>query len=321
MTASVRRSVLLIALFVCGCNGATRVAPSPQLSERVTAESPAETAAVPATADQTDPRREAVPTAFSPMSSSSPEERRSLDEMLLFQPTKLPADRVLLAPLPFTDVIVAAEDGTQVRGWWAEHRAPEAIVLYLHGNAGNLWSVKEFLRWLHERADCSVFAVDYRGYGLSDGVPTVEGVLQDVRAARAELVRRSGAPATETVLIGRSLGGALAIQSTAETPPRGLVLESTFTSLEEVARVHVSKLSLLVPQGRLDSLATLAGYQGPLLHSHGDADRVIPYAQGERLHAVAAGPKQFITIRGGDHNDPPPAEYLHALRAFLRTLP
>lgn len=258
------------------------------------------------------------------LTSASPvvKPRQSLDEIFLFQPIKIPEEKQNLGALqPFEEVDLTAEDGTRLRAWWVDHPQRRAVVLYLHGNGGNLWYLRDTLRWLHDAAECSVMAVDYRGYGESEGTPTVAGVLQDVRAARQETARRAGITESEVVLIGRSLGGALAIQAAKEVPPRGLVIESTFTTLEEVGRIHMGALAALVPDGRLDSMSTLAGYSGPLLHSHGDADRVIPYAQGVRLYEVATGPKRFVSIAGGDHNDALPAEYLTALQGFLRDLP
>lgn len=194
------------------------------------------------------------------LSSSSPavKPRQSLDEMFLFQPVKIPPDRAETAPLPFEDVELSARDGTRLRAWWGAHPQPRAVVLYLHGNGGNLWYMQDGLRWLNEVAKCSVMAIDYRGYGESEGTPTVAGVLEDVRAAREEAARRGGIEESDIVLMGRSLGGALAIQSAKETPPRGLIIESTFTTLEEVGRVHMGSLAKLVPNGRLDSLAALA---------------------------------------------------------------
>lgn len=247
--------------------------------------------------------------------------RQSLDEMFLFQPVKIAQQNPPPAPSRFEDVDFAAADGTKLHGWWLPNSQPHAVVLYLHGNGGNLWYLTNQLRWLNETTQCSVFAVDYRGYGLSEGTPTVAGVLKDVRAARIETAKRAGIAATEVVLMGRSLGGALAIQSASEVPPRALIVESTFTTLEEVGKVHMGALAKLVPNDRLESLSALAECSAPLLHSHGDADRVIPFEQGEQLHQVAAGPKQFIRIPGGDHNDPPTRDYLAALERFLAELP
>ncbi len=306
--------MLILTLFAgCGWTGRTPVMSPPLVAEASNKE-------------DTPPEAETAPNkprARSLLASTSPvvKSRQSLDEMFLFQPVKLAKARTQPAPLPFEDVELTAGDGTRLRAWWVGHPQPAAVVLYLHGNGGNLWYLQDVLRWLNDTVHCAVMAVDYRGYGDSDGTPTVDGVLQDVRAARTEAAQRAGIAESEIVLMGRSLGGALAIQSAKEVPPRGLIVESTFTKLEEVGRVHMGSLAALVPNGRLDSLAALSEYSGPLLHSHGDADRVIPFSQGLRLFATAAEPKQFVRIAGGDHNDPPTAEYLAALREFLRGLP
>jgi fermentation-respiration switch protein FrsA (DUF1100 family) len=162
---------------------------------------------------------------------------------------------------------------------------------------------------------------DYRGYGRSEGVPTVEGVLQDARAARNLLARRAGVKESALVLMGRSLGGAVVVQLAAEKAPRALILESTFSSLREAASYHYPRLAWLVPAGKLDSVAKIGRYRGPLLQSHGDADRTIPYSQAVKLFRAATGPRQFVRIPGGDHNTPQSAEYYRQLERFIAGLP
>jgi hypothetical protein len=98
-------------------------------------------------------------------------------------------------------------------------------------------------------------------------------------------------------------------------------LESTFSSLRDIGSHHYPKLAWLVPAGKLDSVARIAGYKGPLLQSHGDADRTIPYALGLKLFKAANDPKQFVRIAGGDHNDPSSAECLRELDRFISNLP
>ena len=121
--------------------------------------------------------------------------------------------------------------------------------------------------------------------------------------------------------MGRSLGGAVAVQLAAEGAARGLILESTFSSFKDVAAHHYPRLAWLVPASKLDSLAKIKGYQGPLLQSHGDADGTIPYALGLKLFEAASAPKRWITIRGGDHNSPQSAEYYREVDHFLDELP
>ena len=142
----------------------------------------------------------------------------------------------------------------------------------------------------------SAFMFDYRGYGRSDGVPTVPGVLQDARAARAKLRELAGVEDSGMLIMGESLGGAVAVQLAAESAPKALILQSTFSSMRDVADYHYPKLSWLVPAEKLDSVTQITRYRGPLLQSHGDADRTIPFALGEKLFQAANEPKTFVRI-------------------------
>jgi fermentation-respiration switch protein FrsA (DUF1100 family) len=160
---------------------------------------------------------------------------------------------------------------------------------------------------------------DYRGYGRSSGKPSEAGILDDARAARLWLANRAGMPEGQIVLVGHSLGGGVAVDLAAKDGARGLILESTFTSLPDAAESHVPVRELMSMQ--FDSLAKIPSYRGPLLQMHGDADRVVPFALGRKLFAAANEPKKFVAIAGGDHSDPPPLEYEQALDRFLDSLP
>lgn len=257
----------------------------------------------------------------SPANSTTARPIASIDELLLFYPQKVLPDQRPPTPVGLEDLELSSSDGTRLHAWWRSHPQPVAEVLYLHGNAGNLWTVGEFMNWLHDHADCAVLAIDYRGYGMSEGAPTVDGVLKDARAARDELRQRLGDRRGREVIIGRSLGGALAVDLAAADPPRGLVLESTFASFREVARVHAGAWAEMIPVDRLDSRTLLAKYPGPLLQVHGDADRLIPFDHGKSLHDVATGPKRFVCAPGCGHNNFRTPEYRDELVRFLRELP
>jgi fermentation-respiration switch protein FrsA (DUF1100 family) len=110
------------------------------------------------------------------------------------------------------------------------------------------------------------------------------------------------------------------VQLAVQTPPRGLILQSTFSSLRDVADVHYPKLSWLVPKSKLASAAKIAEYRGPLLQSHGDADRTIPIASGKRLFEAANDPKEFVVIDQADHNDWLTAAYISTLDGFIGRL-
>jgi hypothetical protein len=242
----------------------------------------------------------------------------NLERSLIFAPTRYPAGNWTPAGLWFEDAWFAAADRVKLHGWYVPHEHPRAIVLFCHGNAGNLSDWAGVLRILHDRVGVGVMIFDYRGFGRSEGTPGEAGVLLDARAARAWLARRLAIEPGRIVLMGRSLGGAVAVDLAAAEGARGLVLESTFTSMPEVVRhLHPWLPAGALMQTRLDSLAKIVRYHGPLLQSHGTADRLIPYRIGRRLFEAANPPKQFVAIPGGDHNDPQTEEYYAALARFL----
>jgi uncharacterized protein len=244
-----------------------------------------------------------------------------LDETLLFFPIKYPEGNWKPAGLDFEDAVFQADDGAKLHGWYCPCKNPRAVILYAHGNGGNLSDHAELMTYLQKKLRVTALVFDYRGYGKSAGEPTIEGVLKDARAARKFLAARADVKEPAIVLMGRSLGGAVIVHLAAESRPRGLILESTFSSLKEVAVHHYGVRAESVPRDRLDCVAQLARYDGPLLQSHGDADVIVPFALGTKLFQAAKGPKEFVRIRGGDHNDRQPAEYFRKLEQFIAKLP
>jgi fermentation-respiration switch protein FrsA (DUF1100 family) len=148
-----------------------------------------------------------------------------------------------------------------------------------------------------------VLAVDYRGYGLSTGTPTEDGVYRDAEAA----VRHAAAqrtPGRPLVFWGRSLGVPIAASATRAVMPDALVLESGFPDKASVVRGHLVLRALNVFGAyRFSTIELLGGFQKPVLVVHGDADSVIPFALGEELFARIDAPKAFARITGADHND------------------
>jgi fermentation-respiration switch protein FrsA (DUF1100 family) len=245
-----------------------------------------------------------------------------LEQRVVYYPARYPEGNWEPQGLNYEDVSFTAADGTRLHGWFVPHPQPRAVVLFLHGNAGNITSRAPSLAILNRRHGLAVMTFDYRGYGRSEGRPHEWGLRQDARAARAWLAKRTGVAESDIVLMGRSLGGGVAVDLAADDGARGLVLASTFTSVPDVAAHHAPWAApRLLMSNRFDSLSKIEKYHGPLLMSHGDADRTIPYEQGQRLFAAAPGPKRFITIPGGDHNTPQSEEYRQALDEFLAALP
>jgi len=245
---------------------------------------------------------------------------KPLEASVVFQPARFPVGDWKPRNLHFEDAGIATQDGLRLHGWYCEGKSPGAAVLFAHGNAGNVTDCYWKLRYLTEKLGVSVLCFDYRGYGKSEGTPSEEGILKDARAARRWLAIRNGISEKDIVLLGSSLGGAVAVDLAAKDGARGLILESTFTSLPEVADSKRPKLGSAMSI-QLDSLAKIRNYHGPLLQTHGDADRVVPIALGEKLFQAANQPKQFIRIKRGIHMGPPSPEYQLALAQFIKSLP
>ena len=245
----------------------------------------------------------------------------AMEDSLIYFPSVYPDGYWNPAGLDFEDARFEAADGTKLHGWYVPAANPRAVILFAHGNAGNLSHRVEILEMLN-RLSVSVLIFDYRGYGRSEGSPSEAGVLQDARAARRWLAERAGVSESQIVLLGESLGGGVMVDLAASDGARALVLQNTFTSLADVAKFHYPWLPIkLLMRTQFDSLAKIGRYQGPLLQFHGDADTIIPFALAERLHAAANQPKQLVVVPGGDHNDPLSPQFYEAFDQFLDTLP
>lgn len=243
------------------------------------------------------------------------------EESLIFFPSRYPEGNWEPLGLKFEDAWFRAPDGTQLHGWYVPQDRPLAVVLFCHGNGGNVSHRDDALRQLNKRARATVLAFDYRGYGRSHGTPHEAGVLSDARAARAWLAQRAGIAENEIVVMGESLGGAVAVDLAARDGARALVLESTFSSLADVAAYHYRWIPVrLLMRTRFDSASIIGQFHGPLLQSHGTSDTIIPYRFGRRLFDAAQEPKRLLTFTGIDHNDSRPLDYYTTLRGFFEGL-
>lgn len=238
---------------------------------------------------------------------------------LLYYPDRLPAD--LPPPVWAADaeeVWMRAADGVRIHGLWWPGPEGRPAVLFLHGNAQEVYSwspVREDLAAM----ECGLLLVDYRGYGKSEGAPGEEGLYADGRAAMSWLEQR-GLPAGRTVVFGKSLGGAVACEIATDRPVMGLVLESTFTSLASVARNLFPFAGWMPDMEVYDSQSKLPGVHSPVLVVHGDRDALIPVEEGLALFRSANEPKELLVVEGAGHNDvsmSAGAGYGRALRSWL----
>lgn len=231
--------------------------------------------------------------------------RNILDQFFVFHPERWhDKDWRAASGLPLEDVWFQAADGTKLFGWYVEAGADRPVIIWCHGNAGNIVNRLENLRFLYQR-DLSVFLFDYRGYGKSQARrPNEEGLYLDALGAHDHLTRFRRISPERLVIFGRSLGAAVAADLAMHKPAAGIILESAFPSIEAVAKFYYGGLPvhwLLGAQFRL--IDRLAALSLPKLMIHGDQDDIIPLELGRQVFEAAKPPKSFHLITGAHHND------------------
>lgn len=223
--------------------------------------------------------------------------------------------------LAYEDAAPLASDGVQLHAWFVPATEPAPVLLFLHGNGGNISHRLEKLAVFNELG-ASVLMVDYRGYGSSAGSPDEAGTYRDAEAAYDWLRQREIAPA-RIVAYGESLGGPIATDLAARRPLGGLILESAPSSILDVARHHYAWLPVsMFLSVRYDAAAKIGAVRCPLLIMHSPGDELVPFGMAETLYSKANEPKQLVRLRGG-HNDNfmvAADTYRAALEGFLRSV-
>ncbi len=240
-------------------------------------------------------------------------------------------DRMLFLPTPGVDVtparlgvdaeevFLATEDRVRIHAFYLAAPGATRAILFLHGNAGNASHRLPNAALLAELG-AHVLLLDYRGYGRSEGRPDEPGVYADARAGLRHLVRERGLPERRIVLFGRSIGGSVAVDLAQDRPLAGVILESSWSSLADVAAASFGPLGRIVCSGRFDSMRKVGRLRAPLLFFHGDRDEIVPWTLGRRLFDAAPEPKAFETLAGAGHNDTLEIggrPYLERIRHFL----
>jgi fermentation-respiration switch protein FrsA (DUF1100 family) len=232
----------------------------------------------------------------------------SAQRRLVFDPDRtlhaVPADY----PFPVRDVGIAIPGKPEqtLHGWWIPAANPRAkVVLYLHGNSGNISTNMDGIAPLRELG-YSVFMIDYRGYGKSSGgFPSEAGVYEDAEAAWNYLVGERGANPADLFIYGHSLGGAIAIDlALRHHEAAGLVVESSFSSIYDMAmldtRYALLPVDLLLNQ-RFDSIAKVGHLRLPVLYIHGTADETVPFEMGKALYRSTPAARGFVAVPAGKH--------------------
>jgi len=218
------------------------------------------------------------------------------------------------------DVWLLTEDGVRINAFYRSNPASKQVLLSFHGNAENIGYGLDQMRTL-AGIGVNILAVDYRGYGKSEGKPDEAGVYRDADAAYDYLIEQRHFRAEDIFIYGHSLGGAVAVNLAARQPCGGLIVQSSFTNARAMAR-RVFGLPLIdyVVKSRFDSLQKIRHVHAPILIVHGTRDEVVPFEMGQQLFRVAPEPKRFYPVEGAGHNNLLEAggeSYLACLRRFV----
>ncbi|AFZ45521.1 alpha/beta hydrolase fold protein [Halothece sp. PCC 7418] len=210
--------------------------------------------------------------------------------------------------LPYESVTIPINSEESIHGWWVPAEAENApVLLYLHGNGGNVSSNLPRVQ-RYRAVGFSVFLIDYRGYGLSEGrFPSEKRVYEDAETAWRYLVEQREIDPQQLYVFGHSLGGAIALELATRQPQiPGLVVEGTFTSIRDMAVEEKGygwlPVNWLLTQ-RFNSVKKVSSLQTPIFFIHGTDDRVVPAYMSERLYRAASGRKELWLVETARHND------------------
>jgi len=221
---------------------------------------------------------------------------------LIYHPSRHVAATPGDCGLSYEETVLALPTEGRVCGWFVPSADERGVVLFCHGNAGNIGDRLDTIRILHNLA-FSVFIFDYRGYGQSSGRPTEAGSYEDARAAWQHLVRERRYAPDRIVLFGRSLGGAIAAWLATQYSPGALVLEAAFTSIQGMGRDLYPFLPVrLLSRYDYATAAHVSRCTCPSVIVHSAEDELVGVHHGRELFSAAPEPKHFVPL-SGTHND------------------
>ena len=222
--------------------------------------------------------------------------------------------------LDYEYVRLRTEDGVTLHGWFVPAaKDAQGVLLFFHGNAGNISHRLDSIRQFHELG-LNVLIIDYRGYGESEGKPSEAGTYRDAEAAWRYLTEELGYLPRRITIFGRSLGGAVAAWLASEREPGALIVESSFSSATRVAKELYPFLPVRwLSRFRYDTANAVARADCPVLVIHSRDDEIIPFPHGLAIRE-SAGERGELLELGGPHNGAhllDEERYLAGLRGFL----
>jgi len=241
---------------------------------------------------------------------------------LIFFPTKEYAQFPDAYGLQYESVQCTTEDGVALRGWYIPAKSSRKTIFFLHGNAGNI-SDRVFKADGWVKRGYSVFLLDYRGYGDSEGQIQHENDLyRDAEAGLKWLKEKKHLANADIIMYGESIGSAPALYLTVKTNFHAIILEAPFTSLPDMAKKHYPFVpSFILHSFQMLNIERISQIKTPVFILHGQHDEVCPYEMGQLLFQAAPKPKEFLSVPNGLHNNLPDllgASYYNKPIQFMR---
>lgn len=256
-----------------------------------------------------------------------------LEEKLIYFPERYP-ESAWTPPEPtrhdsisprIEDCWFRTDDGLKLHAWYCSPVRAEGdriipiaagfVLLWLHGNAGNVTHRYDMICEMI-KLPAEILIIDYRGYGRSEGSPSENGLYLDARAAWHYLIEERRVPPQRIVIFGKSLGGAVAIDLAASVMPAGLIVQSTFTCIADMARQIMPLFPTFILRTKMDSVSKIRRVACPKLFIHSSSDEMVPFDLGRRLYEAAAPPSRFYEVKGAHHNE----TYLVGGKAYFEAL-
>ena len=245
-----------------------------------------------------------------------------MENQMIYPAPKFPAGNWEPA-FDHQDVEFTSADGTRIHAWLMRTEAEREIpryVLYCHGNGENVayasgWAGIGVVNAL----ESNVMVFDYRGYGKSEGSPNEAGIKLDAERALDVFCDEMEIEPSDVILMGQSLGGAVATHLAATKGCKALVIQRTFSSLPDVAASKYPWVPVRwLMQNNFNSAVAIENYSGPLFQSHGEADTIVPIEFGEKVHAKSSHPlNEFVRLPDIGHNDGFPGGYWPRVSEWL----
>jgi len=226
-----------------------------------------------------------------------------IENNIIFHPDRQLDDNPSNWDLFYKDVQFLTPDEQKLHGWFFPLSEKSPVLIFCHGNAGNISHRIENVKFLVEKG-ISVFLFSYRGYGKSTGRPSEKGIYIDGIAAYDYLTGIEKIASERIVIFGRSLGGSVATEVALQRKARCLIIESTFTSIKDMAK-NIFPFFIFTPflPNHYTTIYKIANVSIPTLVIHGENDEIIPFSMGKKLFTQAPEPKSFLPIHRAGHND------------------